>query len=99
VNSESDNAVKGNLGMTVRPLTPDEIQKADGSKEGLVVERVDDGPAAQAGILPGDVILAVSGEKVDSADNLPSLVSKAGTRPAFHIIRGGIKMFVAIRVE
>ena len=99
-NTESNSIEKGKLGLAVRPLTPDERMKAEVSRdEGLMVERVADGPASQAGIRPGDIILSVNGEKVASAEKLSSLVEKAGKRLAFHIIRGGMKLFVAIRIE
>ena len=98
--AESEGVAKGKLGLAVRPLTSEERTKIEVSKdEGLMVERVADGPAAQAGIRPGDIILSVNGEKVASAEKLRSLVEKAGKRLAFHIIRGDIKLFVAIRIE
>ena len=97
--AESDTSPKGKLGLAVRPLTSEERKRADvANDEGLIVEHVADGPAAQAGIRPGDIILAVNGEKVGSVDQLRSLVDKSGKRLAFHIIRNDMKMFVAIRV-
>ena len=49
----------GKLGLAVRPLTPEE-QRQGNTKGGLVVERAT-GPAAEAGIQPGDVVLAANG--------------------------------------
>jgi serine protease Do len=99
-NAESNSAFKGKLGLAVRPLTSEERKKVEVSKdEGLMVERVADGPAVQAGIRPGDIILSVNGEKVASAEKLRSLVDKAGKRFAFHIVRGDMKLFVSIRIE
>ena len=99
-NAESDGAAKGKLGLAVRPLTSEERKRADiANDEGLIVEHVAEGPAAQAGIRPGDIILAVNGEKVGSIGKLRSLVDKGGKRLAFHIIRGDMKMFVAIRAD
>ncbi|MGH8217354.1 MAG: Do family serine endopeptidase [Steroidobacteraceae bacterium] len=58
-------AEHGRLGLQVRPLTPSERSQA-GVPSGLLVEQVT-GPAADAGIQPGDIILSADGTPVDSA--------------------------------
>lgn len=63
------------LGLTVGPLTPAEMQQA-GVMVGLLVSAAT-GPAAQAGIEPGDVILGLNDRPVDSVEELISLVDKA----------------------
>ena len=99
-NAGMENTAKGKLGLAVRPLSSAEQEKAGVPKnEGLLVERVTEGPAAQAGIRSGDIILSVNGEKVASAEKLRNLVEKSGKRFAFHILRGGMKLFVAIKIE
>jgi serine protease Do len=45
----------------------------------LVSEVVEDGPAAQAGVKVGDVILAVDGEAIERSSELPPLI--AGIKP------------------
>jgi serine protease Do len=83
------------LGLTVRPLTPEERRQADVAA-GLLVESVVGGPAARAGVQPGDVILSVNGEKTGSIEKLHSLASKSGKRLALLILRGEQQMFVPI---
>jgi len=85
------------LGMAVRPLTPDERKQADVTS-GLIVENVADGPAARAGIQPGDVILSVNGEKIGSTEKLRSLISKHGKAVALLILRGQQQMFVPLKL-
>jgi len=98
--AESGTNAKGKLGLAIRPLSADERKRAEvAGDEGLMVEQVAEGPAAQAGIRPGDIILAVNGEKVGSVDKLRSLVDKAGKRLALHIIRGDMKLFIALKIE
>lgn len=98
--AEMGRAIKGKLGLIVRPLTPDERNKAEATEgEGLMVERVSDGPAGRAGIRPGDVILAVNGEKVASEEQLRTLVDKQGKRLALLIARGDGKLFVPVSIE
>lgn len=44
--------------------------------QGAVVRRVvDDSPAAEAGLQPGDVITAIDGEPVESPDDLPDIIA------------------------
>lgn len=89
---------KSDLGLTVRPLTQDERKQADVA-EGLFVESVEDGPAAHAGIRPGDIILSVNGEKTTSVKQLRALIEKHGKRLALLILRGEIRMFVPVQVD
>jgi serine protease Do len=86
----------GKLGLSVRPLTPEEQRQAN-MKGGLVVERAG-GPAAEAGIQPGDVVLAANGAPVSSAEDLKSAVDKSKGHIALLIQRGDTRLFVPVRV-
>ncbi len=86
----------GKLGLAVRPLTSDEQRQAN-IKGGLVVERAS-GPAAEAGIQQGDVVLAANGAPVTSASELTSAVEKSKGHIALLIQRGETRLFVPVRV-
>ncbi|MDE1942221.1 MAG: DegQ family serine endoprotease [Betaproteobacteria bacterium] len=92
------NVPGGKLGLAVRPLLPQEKLPGD-TNHGLVVENVSDGPAAQAGIRPGDVIVSVNGIWVDSADQLRIEVAHAGKTLALLVQRGEQRLFVPIRIS
>jgi serine protease Do len=83
------------LGLSVRPLTSDEKQEI--GHGGLVVENVN-GPAALAGIQPGDVIISVGSSHVTTVEGLQRSVEKAGKNVALLIERNGQKLFVPVRV-
>ncbi len=86
----------GRLGITVRPLTPEERQQAD-VKGGLLVEGAT-GPAAQAGIQPGDVVLSLDGTPVTGVEQLRSLVGKADKHVALLVQRGQARIFVPVAI-
>ena len=90
----SGQAEKGRLGLAVRPLAPEE-QKQAGVEGGLVVEEVA-GPAARAGIQPGDVILSLNGTPVKDAEQLRELVSKSGKHVALLVQREEARIFVPV---
>jgi serine protease Do len=84
----------GKLGLAVRPLTADERREAEVAS-GVVVEGVR-GPAARAGLQQGDVILALNGRPVNSAEELRSLTAKSGKTVALLVQREGGRRYVAI---
>jgi serine protease Do len=85
------------LGLAVRPLTQQEKRQAETDGD-LLVEDVD-GPAAAAGVQPGDVILGVNGAKVKSMDELRSAAKKrTGKVVALLIERDNAQIFVPVRV-
>jgi serine protease Do len=86
---------QGKLGVAVRPLTDDE--KAEIGHDGLLVENAT-GPAALAGIQPGDVIVSVGASKVATVAQLKRQLDKAGDHIALLIERNGQQIFVPVRV-
>jgi len=87
----------GSLGLAVRPLTHDEQQQAH-THGGLLVEGVS-GPSEDAGIQPGDVVLAANGLRVATVDQLRSAVEKSRGHVALLIQRGSTRIFVPVQVK
>jgi serine protease Do len=93
----SPKTAPGRLGLSLRPLQPDE-KRESGITAGLVVEAVA-GASARAGLQVGDLLLAVDGRAVTSAEQASELVARSDRAAALLVQRGGSKLYVALRLE
>ncbi|MGC1727905.1 MAG: DegQ family serine endoprotease [Steroidobacteraceae bacterium] len=84
------------LGLTVRPLSPQEKEQA-GTTGSLVVEDVT-GPAAAAEVQQGDIIIGVNGKRVRSVQELQDAAKSAGKNVALLIQREDAQIFVPLRL-
>lgn len=87
---------KSRLGLALRSLTPQERRQVE-SPDGLLVEGVS-GPAARAGIRPGDVVVSVNGQPVRDVLQLRALLAKAGKNVALLIERENARIFVPVEL-
>jgi len=95
--SADDEDVDGaRLGLALRPLSRAE-QSRTRLDHGLVVEDAG-GPAARAGVEPGDVLLAVNGKPVNSVDEVKGLLKSKPKNVALLIERDGERIFVPVRL-
>jgi serine protease Do len=90
----SASSSQSRLGLALRPLNPEERQQA-GVSGGLVVENAQ-GPAAEAGIQRGDVVLSVDGTPVQSVAQLRKMVQEHDKQVALLIQRGENRLFVPV---
>lgn len=79
---------RGWLGVSIRDLTDEEAKKmALANLEGaMIAEVVPGGPADQAGIKPGDLIVEFNGQKVPSSHALPTLVAKKSPKEMVPVV-------------
>ena len=87
-------AGRGRLGLAVRPLSPQE-QEAAKVSGGLLVQGVN-GPAARAGVVPGDIVLQAGGKPVRSVEDLRAATS-TGKTIALLVQRGDQLLFVPLQ--
>jgi serine protease Do len=94
---------RGRIGVEVSPITK-ELATPLGlteSKGALVRSVPRDGPAARAGLRPGDVIVAFNGTPIKESSALVDLVARAkpGTNASVDIVRNGQRRTVQVQVE
>ena len=95
----------GDLGVSIKPLTPEDaraLQLSADVKGLLVVSVKGDGPAAEAGIRTGDVILSANLKPVTSAEELVSIVRKEGKERGavmLQVNRHGETFFITVTLD
>jgi serine protease Do len=92
------------IGVTVRPITPEDAEDVKLTEiRGVVVNAFsgDDSPAQHAGLQPGDVIVAVDGENIESPAQLQQRVGfkKPGEVVQIEVVRkGGVRKTIPVRL-
>jgi len=94
------------LGMTLADVTPDLKEKfslSDDAKGVVVVDVAKDGPGAEKGLRPGDVIMEAAQEEVKTASQVAGKVAearKSGRKSILLLVeRQGDLRFVALRLD
>jgi serine protease Do len=97
---QSGHVTRGWMGVEIQKVTPEiadslGLKKAEGA---LVAEPQPDSPAAKAGIKSGDVITAINGEEVKTANDLARKIGAMapGTTVNLQILRNGSQQTVAM---
>ncbi len=88
------------LNASVRELTKPERDQLDINGGGVLVESIDAGPAYEAGVRPGDIILQINSQPVGSAAALGEIVDtlKPGASVPVLIHRQGGPLFMAMKM-
>ncbi|HZH26723.1 MAG TPA: DegQ family serine endoprotease [Azospirillaceae bacterium] len=99
---ENGAVTRGFLGVSIQPVTPD-IAEALGLKErrgALVASVQPNGPAAGAGIQPGDVITSFNGQPVNAPRELSRAVAQTGvgSTATVELLRNGRAQTVQVQV-
>ncbi len=98
----SGSVSRGWLGIQPRDLTWDDVEAEDlKSANGVLVNAVFDGtPADDAGLRPGDVIVAFDGEKIIDAQHFMRLIwtAKSDARLVLSVIRQGKDLEIPVKL-
>jgi len=92
---------RGYIGIAGQPVRLPDNQRADGREEALLVSGVvGEGPAAAAGVMVGDVILALDSQPITSPEDLLDLLAgdRVGKAARLRILRGGTPQELAVTV-
>lgn len=89
------NSEPAQLGLTLHELTRDEQRELQ-TGGFLEVEAVA-GVAAESGITPGDIILAINSQRVSSISQLRTELAKLGRRAAVLVQREGHMIFIPLK--
>lgn len=93
---------RGFLGVQVQSMTPElRVHFGAPEEEGVLVSRVEEnGPAAGAGVLVGDIITAVDGETVESAASILRAIreKKKGDTVQVELWRDGAAMTLPVTI-
>ncbi|MBN3799867.1 PDZ domain-containing protein, partial [Burkholderia sp. Ac-20392] len=84
------------LGLTMHALSDDE-RRSTGLAVGMMVDAVH-GPAAKAGIQPGDVVLELNDTLLETPDDIPTLEAN-GSVIAVLIQRNNARKFVSVHAR
>lgn len=100
--SKSGTIKRGYLGISSQPVRLPDTQRAGRNQDaGLLIVRVDqDTPAGKAGLLLGDVLVALDGQPVKDIDDLQTLLTgdRVGRAVPVEVIRGGTLQTVQVTV-
>lgn len=91
----------GLLGLGIRDLRLGERSALGIEKGGVLVERVSAGPAYQAGVRAGDVVLSIDRRTVDSVDTFEKIVAELplNRHVAMLIKRDNATLFIPVRLQ
>ncbi len=98
---EHGRLTRGYLGLAGQPVELPEQQRADGRHQALLVVGVtDNGPAAAAGVLVGDVVYAFDGHPVAAPEDLLDLLlgDRVGRQITLRALRGGAPVELTVTV-
>ena len=94
---------RGYLGIAAQPVSiPEKQRAAAGASEALLVLAVKDGsPAADAGLLVGDVLVSLDGAPLASPEDLLDLLvgDRVGRPVVLRVVRGGVPADVTVTVR
>lgn len=99
--SEPDSTISNRMGVTVIDLTDEQRKRFEiNSDGGVLVKKVESGPAAEAGIRRGDIVLMINNIDIKDADHFKEVVKELPENKSVPVLvhRRGSPIFLAMRL-
>jgi serine protease DegQ len=100
---QTGNVTRGYIGVEVQDLTKElaESFKLTSTEGALIAGVLKEGPADNAGIKPGDILIAVEGKPVTSSSDMLNLIAvlSPGQTATFMVLRNQEKKSFKIRID
>lgn len=99
---ENGRVIRGRIGVGIQAVTQD-LAEAFGMKtpRGAVITQLEKGqPGEKAGLKVGDIVVALNGQTINSANDLPVKISamKPGTKVKLTVLRDGKEKDISVTV-
>lgn len=82
------------VGLTMHELNP--VEQKMLRTDGYVVVDAVDGIAAESGIQPGDIIIAINSQRISSIKQFRTVMAEVGMRAALLVQREGNMIFIPL---
>jgi serine protease Do len=88
------------LAIEVTDLTAEQRAELGPNQSGVEVRKIESGPAALAGIVPGDILLSINNQKIVDAKQFMELAEQLPTNKAIPVLvqRSGASQFLALKI-
>lgn len=94
--AQTDDQEPASLGLTLRPLQAEELDRA-GLRQGLAVAKVS-GQARAAGVRPGDLILSINATPIESIEQIRNVVAAGDEAVALLVMRGTDRIYLPVKL-
>lgn len=100
VSHSSHQPEAGRLGLVVAPLSQQQKEKWSLSS-GVVVQQVMEGAALEAGLVRGDIITMLNGQRIETVEQFKAVAADLpeGRAVPMQIVRRGSPLFIALKIE
>ncbi len=101
VSSQGDKTVSSKkLGLTVTDISDKDSQSEDLPEQGVLVRQVEAGPARDAGIRKGDVIMMIDNIKIKNVSHFKEILGELAEQKAVPVLihRQGSPLFLALKI-
>lgn len=88
------------MAIEVTDLTAEQRAELGPSQTGVTVRKIESGPAVEAGIVPGDILLSINNQKIVDAKQFMEVAKSLPTNKAIPVLvqRSGASQFLALKI-